>query len=147
MYGYEIPSYAKEWERAFKHYDPKLRLRWSLDQAPMKFLLERKSAYFYWPDWVERGTDRAVQLKDSFRKVMVVAPNELKYVLESLALSDIQRLGGARLVADRFDAADDKEIELMNRQHYAELEAASSDVYDRLAWEEKRRVSMAGYGL
>ena len=147
MYGYVIPSYAKEWQHKFKQYDPKLRLRWSVDQAPGRFLLERKTIYFYLPDWVERGTDRAIQLKDCYRKVMVVAPNELRYVLESLALTDIQRLGGAKVLAERLLLAEDKEMELMDRQRNADLEAVSSEAYDYLAWREQRRISMGGYGV
>ena len=143
MYGYEIPRYAKEYLSEWRRSDSALRLRWSQDQQGM-FILERKTVYRVAPAYyVERGSDRAIQFKDRYRMVFRFQPNEIQYVARSLALTDAQRYGGGKALATRLEAAEDKETELMDRAYRNECEAAASELYDMLAWEEKRRVSLA----
>ena len=141
MYGYSIPRYAREYLAEWRHDDRFLRLRWSLD-LPGKFILERKTRYLADYEFT-RGTDRQVQYKDEYRKVFTFWPNEIQYVRFSLTMTDIQRAGGAQAMAERMQAADEKEWDLAQRAQTSEFEAISGEVYDRLAWAEQRRVSMA----
>ena len=143
MYGYSIPRYAKEYLTVWQGNDRLLRLRFSLDQ-PGAFILERKTVYKVQPAYpIRRGGDRAVQQKDGYRMVFRFWPDEIQYVSYSLALTDAQRYGGGKRLAAMLDSADDKENELMDRAFRNECEAAASELYDMLAWEEQRRVSLA----
>ena len=143
MYGLAIPRYAREYLSEWKRSDRHLRLRWSLDQ-PGAFILERKTKYLFPPGHgVKLGTDRAIQLKDDYRKVFTFWPNEIKHVAFTLAVSDVQRLGGAKELSARLIESDDNDKRLLDRAYRANIEAATSDLYDRLAWEEKRRISLA----
>ena len=139
-------SYLRDYERDLQHYDGFLRLRESIDEYPGQIMVERKTRYIFFPDGVELGTDRAVRYRDQYRMVMVVRSGELPYVRRSLALTDVQRLGGAKVLEARINEAEDKEKELRNRAMQMELEAMSSDAFDFLAWREGRRVSMGGHG-
>ena len=138
-----IPRYAREYSREWKRYDRFLRLRWSINEAPDRFILERKTRYLTFPDDVVLGTDRAVRYKDGYRRVYIVAPNELRWVLDSLRLHDIQRVGGAAGLSRQLLEAEEKAEELLNRRNRAEMEAVSGDVYEEFAWSEGRRISMA----
>jgi hypothetical protein len=140
MYGYDVPRYIREYLSEWRRYDRQLRVRRSLD-LPGMYILERRTVYRVdYP--AQRGTDRAVQLKDSYRMVFRFWPNEARYVTYSLALADSHR-EGAKDMARRLDTADAKEIELLDRRYISDCEAVASDLFDRLAWEEKRRVSFA----
>jgi len=130
MYGYEIPRFARAYERDFKHYDRFLRLRWSLDE-PGKFILERKTRYLTDHPF-QRGTDRQVQYKDEYRKVFTFEPRQIHQVLEALKLTDIQRHGGANALADSLDAHDVRVWELAARARHAEFEDIASEHWDRL---------------
>jgi hypothetical protein len=141
MGGYDIPRYAKEYLREWRRHDRLLRLRWSQDE-PGRFILERKTKYLYPPDNFKRGSDRAIQLSDGYRRVFVFNPNEIHLVIATLRASDVHRLG-ARALGRELDAQDDREMAMIDRARIAEFEAIASDHYDRLAWEEKRRVVVA----
>ena len=106
------------------------------------FILERKTRYVWDTDDFVRGTDRAVQLKDEYRTVMRFAPADIRFVKGSLESYDIQRKGGAKLVAERMKQSDERERELLDRRHRDEMEAVSSEAYDYLAWREGRRVAV-----
>ena len=136
----DVPSYVREYERQWKRYDRFLRVRHSLD-SPGMYILERKTRWLHDYDF-RRGTDRQVQLKDDYRQVYKVWPNELKYVLGSLKAHDIQAHGGAKALADRLDAMEDKTVELVDRAHLAETEALSGEVYDHFGWIEGRKISV-----
>lgn len=141
MYGYDVPRYVREYLRSWRNYDRLLRVRWSLDE-PGKFILERKTRYLSDHPFTY-GTDAQVQYNDSYRKVLVFEPRDIRFVLSSLKMTDIQRLGGAKEYAARLLEAEDREMELIDRARIAEFEAIASEQYDRLAWAEQRRVSMA----
>ena len=145
MYGKDLPSYAREYLRTWQREDRFLRLRRSLD-VPGAFILERKTFYAYQPDdeivWLP--SDRSVQLKDSYRMIFRFWPNEIKHVAASLALSDIQRLGGAKLLAERIRETEERERDLMERYAHGEREAAAGEMYERLAWLEGRRATVGG---
>mgnify|MGYP001570773592 len=141
MYGHELPRYVREYERDLQRYDRFLRLRWSLDY-PGLFLVERKTHYLTFPE-VPRMTDRAVQLNEHRRPILLVKPSELRYVRRSLELTDIQRLGGAKALAEQLLVADEKERELVDRAVHSHFMDLSGEAYDFLAWREGRRVSMA----
>jgi len=130
MYGYSIPNYGREYEREFQRYDRFLRVRWSLDE-PGKFILERKTRYLT-DHLFQRQTDRQVQYKDEYRKVFTFEPRQIQHVLQSLKLTDIQRYGGAKALADVMDAYDDHVWELAARARHAEFEDIASEHYDRL---------------
>jgi hypothetical protein len=140
MYGYEIPRYAREYLAEWRRYDRFLRLRWSLDYPGM-YILERKTRWLSDHDFA-RGTDAQVQFKDGYRKVFLVAPCDIRFVSPSLQKFDIQKHGGAKALADELDRQDDKEHELIDRARVAEFESIASEHYDRIAWEEKRRVAV-----
>lgn len=142
MYGHELPRYVREYEQDIQHYDRFLRLRWSLD-SPGLFLVERKTRYLTFPD-VPRMTDRAVQYSEGYRPVLLVKPSELRFVRRSLELTDVQRYGGAKVLADRLDEADERERELVDRAIYSNFEDLSGEAYDWLAWREGRRVALRG---
>lgn len=141
MYGYDIPRYAKGYLREWRKYDRLLRLRWSLDE-PGKFILERKTRYIMDHPF-KYGTDAQVQYNDSYRRVFVFEPRDIRFVLGSLQLTDLQRLGGAKEHAERLLLAEDRERELMDRARIAEFEAIASEHYDRIAWDEQRRVAVS----
>lgn len=140
MGGYDIPSYAKRYLAEWRHHDRLLRLRWSQDE-PGRFILERKTKYLYPPDDFKRGSDRAIQLSDGYRKVLLFNPNEIHLVAVTLRASDVQRLG-ARALANQLDERDDAEVRMIDRARIAEFEAIASDHYDRIAWDEKRRIAV-----
>lgn len=143
MYGLDIPAYAREYLKEWRRDDPKLRLRMSID-VPGAYVLERSSVYrFPAADEVERGTDRAIQLAHGYRTVVRFWPNEIKYVKRHLWLTDIHRRGGAKAVDMMMDDLEEKETELLDRAFRTESDAAASELYDMLAWEEKRRVAVA----
>ena len=144
MGGYNIPRYVKEYLREWRAYDRLLRVRWSQDVYGA-FVLERKTRYLYPPadDMVTRGTDRAIQLTDGYRKVFLFWPGECKYVLASLQRCDVQRYG-AKYLGRMLDEDDEREEALLERARIAEFEAIASEHYDRIAWEEKRRVVVMG---
>jgi len=142
MYGYEIPRYAKEYLQEWRRDDRFLRLRWSLDY-PGVYVLERKTRHLEFPD-LPLSTDRAVQYKDGYRLVVHVPPYLIHRVRQFLVDTDLQRHGGAKVVADQLDALDEWEYQQTQRRNTAEFEAISSDVYDRFAWDEGRRISMGG---
>lgn len=138
MFGESIPCYAREYLREWQRYDRFLRLRWSLDE-PGRFILERKTRYT--TDHVfERGTDRQAQLADGYRMVMRFDPRDIRWVLRSLQLTDIQRRGGYKALAEELRLDDDRAVELVDRAGRAEFEAVASEHFDRIAWDEKRRV-------
>ncbi len=142
MYGYDVPNYVREYAREWRRYDRFLRVRRSLDH-PGQYLVERKTRY------VEKfpckaGTDRQIQYKDEYRQIYCFWPMDIKYVMPSLRASDIQNLGGAKILARDMEARDDWAKELKNRKDHDDFEMASSAAYDRMAWLEGRRVSMAG---
>ena len=141
-----IPTYAREYERAWRKHDAFLRLRWSLDEYG-KYILERKTRYVYFPNERPASPDRRKQLTDGYRKVFTFWPNEIQYVLQSLQRTDVQRLGGAKKLAADLEASEAKIEELMDRQHNTDREAAGGEAYERLAWLEGRRVSMGGRGV
>ena len=142
MYGHDLPRYVREYERDIRRYDRFLRLRRSLD-SPGLFLVERKTRYLEFPD-VPRMTDRAVQYNESYRPVLLVKPSELRFFRRSLELTEIQRYGGAKALADRLDEVDDRERELVDRAVYSNFEDLSGEAYDWLAWHEGRRVALRG---
>lgn len=126
---------AREW----RTYDRFLRLRWSLDE-PGKFILERKTRYL--DDYpFRRGTDRQIQLKDDYRRVVLVEPRELGFVNAHLRRTDIQRLGGANLLAARMQQAEDSWVSAQDKGMRDVFDAAGSEAYERLAWLEGRRVA------
>ncbi len=139
MYGMELPRYVREYQRDIRNYDRFLRIRRSLDH-PGLYLVERKTRYTAFPD-ISLMTDRAVQHKDHYRPILLVKPSELRYVRRHLALTDIQRLGGAKAVAEMLDSVDDRELDLLDRRIRGDYEAISGDAYDWLAWREGRRVA------
>jgi hypothetical protein len=141
VYGYQIPRYVREYLVDWRHYDRLLRVRWSLDH-PGRFILERKTRYITEHPF-RYGTDAQVQYNDGYRMVFVFDPRDIRYVRGSLELTDLQRLGGAKVHSARLLAAEAKELELMDRARVAEFEAIASDHYDRLAWAEQRRISMS----
>ena len=145
MGGYDIPTYVRSYLREWKAYDRLLRARWSQDE-PGRYILERKTRYIFPPheEVIRRGSDRAIQLNDGYRKVFSFWPNEIRYVGPSLRHFDIQRLGGAKQLARDLTEAEAHEEALLDRARVAEFEAITSHLYDRHAWAEKRRVSMAG---
>ena len=142
MYGYDLPAYVREYVRQWQQYDRFLRARRSLD-VPGSYVVERKTRYIAGLPFT-RGTDRQVQLKDGYRTIMRVWPRELRDVLGSLRLTDIQARGGAKVLANALDAIDTANWESEDRRRLSELEARSSDAYDTLAWSEGRRVSFRG---
>lgn len=142
MYGYDIPRYARDYEREWRRYDRFLRLRWSLDQ-PGHYILERKTRYLSDHPFAF-GTDQQVQYKDEYRKVFTFTPGQIRFVAEYLRITDIQRMGGAKAVADMLDAYDETSWEMAARARTSEFEAIASEHYDRLAWEEGRRVAVKG---
>lgn len=145
MYGYSIPRYAQQYLAEWRREDPDLRLRRSMDLYGA-YILERKTVYKHPPHegFVERGSDRAIQLKDGYRLVFRFWADEIQWVARSLALTDIHRLGGAKALENRLSEGEDKVEQLLDRAYRADCEAAASELFDRLAWEEKRRVSLAG---
>ena len=138
-----IPNYAKEYERRFQSYDRFLRLRYSYDE-PGKYILERKTRWPAFPAERPKSQDRCRQLSEGYRKVFTFWPNEIQHVLQSLQRTDIQRLGGAKGFGRELEAHEAKVEELMNRRHNNDREAAGGEAYERLAWLEGRRVSLAG---
>jgi hypothetical protein len=142
MGGFQIPQYAKQFLTEWRKYDRLLRLRWSQDVYGA-FILERKTRYLYPPaiDDIERGSDRAIQLTDEYRTVLRFWPNEIQHVISTLRRSDVQRLG-AKAMANELDEQDARELDLIDRAMRAEFEAIASEGYDRIAWEEKRRVAV-----
>lgn len=142
MYGYTVANYVREYEREWQRYDRFLRVRRSLDHPGM-LLVERKTRYIEkFPCRV--GTDRQVQYKDEYRQIYCFEPRDIKYVLPSLKACDVQARGGAKVVARDMEVRDDWAKELKNRKDHDDFEMASSAAYDRMAWLEGRRVSMAG---
>ena len=139
----DIPSYARDYERRWQTYDRHLRLRRSLDY-PGRFILERRTRYLDDHDFV-RGTDRQIQLRDHYRKVLILRDSDFPFVAAHLRRTDIRRVG-AREFERVLDAADEAARVAEERQHLSDLEAAGSDAYDFLAWREGRRVSMGGHG-
>lgn len=130
--------------REWQSYDRFLRLRWSLDE-PGQFILERKTRYL--DDYpFRRGTDRQVQLKDDYRRVVLVEPRELEFVHAHLRRTDIQRLGGAKLLAARMQQTEDTWESAQDRAMQAVFDTAGGEAYERLAWLEGRRVA-GGFGL
>lgn len=138
-----LPRYTKEYIQEWRQYDPKLRLRRSIDEYGM-YLLERKTRYIFNPPFRPSSADRCVQLNDDYRKVLAFWPNEIHLVRDFLRRYDIQRLGGAKELGQKLDADETRLQELMERKHKADLEAASGEAYERLAWMEQRRISMSG---
>lgn len=138
-----LPNYAKEYERGWQRYDRNLRLRRSLDH-PWHYILERRTRYLV-DHPATLGTDRAVQLKDHYRKVLLLKPSEFKYVEAHLRDTDIRRIG-----AKEFERVLDKQDEIARateeKDRLSDLDAVGSEAYDFLAWREGRRVAMGGYG-
>ena len=143
MYGLEIPQYAREYLREWRREDRFLRLRWSQDEYG-KYLLERKTRYTSYPVDRPARRDRCIQLAHGYRTVLMFWPNQIREVAATLAHTDIQRLGGASSLARELDEHDRRERERLEREGHAEFEAIASEHYDRLAWSEGRRVSLAG---
>ena len=141
-----IPTYAREYERKFQKYDRFLRVRWSEDEYG-KYILERKTRFVFYPVDRPASPDRRIQLTQGYRKVFTFWPNEIRYVLQSLQRTDVQRLGGAKKLAADLEASEAKVEELMDRQHNTDREAAGGEAYERLAWLEGRRVAMGGHGV
>lgn len=142
MYGYNVASYVREYEREWRRYDRFLRVRNSLDDPGM-LVVERKTRY---PEKFpcRAGTDRQVQYKDEYRQIYKFWPADIKYVMPSLKATDIQNQGGAKVLARDLEARDDWSEEIEKRKGHDDFEMASSAAYDRFAWAEGRRVSMAG---
>lgn len=142
MYGYDLPSYVREYQKMFQKYDRFLRVRRSLDNPGM-YVVERKTRYIEKLE-CKYGTDRQVRYKDDYRLIYKIWPCDFKFVMDSLRATDIQKQGGARRLADELDARDYEEQVRIQRKNHDDFEQASSSAYDRLAWAEGRRVSMAG---
>lgn len=141
MYGYEVPHYVREYLYEWRRNDRLLRVRRSLDNPGM-YILERKTVYL--ADCpARRETDLAVQRKDGYRTVLLFWPNEIQFVSFTLWANDIQRRGGAKIVAAEMLNEEERVEELLDRAYRLEVEAATGELYDRLAWEEKRRISLA----
>jgi len=105
-------------------------------------MVERKTRYVEkFP--CKRNTDRQVQYKDEYRQIYKFWPNEIKYVLPSLMEHDIQRYG-AKTLARMLEDHDDRVKETKVRKDHDDFEMASSAAYERMAWLEGRRISMAG---
>lgn len=142
--SYYIPRYAREYLAEWRRNDRFLRLRWSLDD-PGLYILERKTRYLdTYP--FHRGTDRQVQLNDSYRKVLSFEPRMIQFVSEHLRLNDIQRFG-ANYLAARLRQAEEREEDQLSKSRMSEFEAQGSEAFDFLAWREGRRVSLGGHGL
>lgn len=139
MYGYDIPRYAREKDAEIKRYDRFLRIRWSLD-VPGAFIVERKTRYLTDHPF-RRGTDKQVQLKDEYRTILRLWPNQLKDLMGFLKRADIQRTG-AKQLANELDAMDDRDREREERARRDEFEALGSEAFDFLAWREGRRVAV-----
>jgi len=140
MYGYDIPSYVREYARAWQRYDRFLRVRRSLD-SPGMYCVERKTRYIEkFP--CQFGTDRQVQYKDEYRQIYKIWPADLKYVMASLKATDIQAQGGAKALADRLDLLDEMDRYKQDVAHRSETEALASEVYDHLGWIEGRKIAV-----
>lgn len=137
-----LPNYAKEYERRWQLYDHSLRLRRSLDY-PGRYLLERRTRYLVDHPAI-LGTDRAVQLKDHYRKILLLVDADFPYVEGHLRASDIRRIG-----AKEFERVLDKQDEIARateeKDRLSDLDAVGSEAYDFLAWREGRRISMGGH--
>lgn len=142
MNGYDLPRYVRNYERELQRYDRFLRIRHSLDQ-PGFYVVERKTHYRDTHPFIQ-GTDRQVQYADEYRQIYRLAPVDLRHVLTSLQASDIQAHGGATALANLLDASDDAQRLREDRYHHDLWEAASGEAYERMAWLDGRRVSMAG---
>ena len=139
MYGYGIPTYVKTLVKEWRGYDRFLRMRNSLDE-PGKFILERKTRYLDDYPFVY-GTDRQVQLKDEYRRVVVVEPRELQFVRDHLRITDIQRWGGAKRLAEVQRVAEENDRARQERSSQTVFEAAGDAAYEHIAWAEGRRVA------
>ena len=144
MYGYAIPAYARDYEREWQRYDHHLRLRRSLD-FPGRFLLERRTRYLADHPAV-LGTDRAIQLKDHYRKVLLLRDSDFRFVAAQLRATDVRRIG-AKELGRVLDAQDEATRASEEKYRLSDLEAVGSDAYDFLAWREGRRVAMGGHGV
>ena len=142
MYGLEIPRYAREYLRKWQRDDRFLRLRWSQDE-PGRYLLERQTRYTNYPVDRPARRDRCIQLAHGYRSVFSFWPNEIQFVREALDRTDIQKYGGARVLAQTLDAQDEAEEERLARARRSEFEAVSSEAYDSLAWREGRRIAVS----
>ena len=135
-----IPRYMREYQMEWRRYDRFLRVRHSLD-TPGQYLLERKTRYLTFPD-IPLGTDRAAQMRDSYRPVWHFWPNEVSLVSLNLRLQDLQRLGGAKRYHETLLGWEEVEERLQDARHRADLESVAGELYDRHAWAEKRRVTV-----
>lgn len=136
-----IPTYAREYEKKWQRYDRHLRLRRSLD-FPGRFLLERRTRYLADHSFVS-GTDRQIQLRDEYRRVMLLVAADFPFVADHLRRTDIRRIG-AKEFERVLDAEDEARRATEEKDRLSDLDATGSEAYDFLAWREGRRVSMSG---
>ena len=135
----DIPSYARDYERRWRQYDRHLRLRRSLDY-PGRFILERRTRYLVDHDYLP-GSDRQIQLRDHYRRVLILRDADFPHVYAHLRQTDIRRIG-AKDFERVLDATDEAARAARERSNLSDLEATSSEAYDFLAWREGRRVSV-----
>lgn len=147
--------YNKRLQRAY----PELRMRWS--DVRECWLLEQRAYYARLdinPEKYPRDAlDTFIQHRDGYFLTGMYAPRDLPNVdrlIQFLYAHDVRRmdLGGgsdadrAARLADMYDARDAAYRAKLKRENSFEHTGAGAELYDQLAWEEKRRVSVPNSG-
>lgn len=144
------PTPPREFVSALRQYDADLRIRWGVRQQ--LWIIERDMRK--WPRLKQYqgeqplgSSDRAQDLYDGWREgyvhVMNVHPTLLDHrVFRVLAEADAWRQGGMKVLVDQMEAEEAKADAQFERERHNFHEAAAKDLYETVAWDEKRRVSL-----
>lgn len=145
------PHYNERLQRAY----PELRMRWS--EVRETWLLEQRAHYARLDinpaDYPRNALDTFIQHQDGYFLSGMYEPRSLPQVdrlVQFLYAHDTRRLdlgGGsdadrARRLADMYDTRDAAYRTKLKRDNSFEATGAGGELYERLAWEEGRRVSV-----
>lgn len=136
----------KDVERQLQNYDSALRIRWSNQRG--RWSVERRvtNGHFnvdrpYSPD-----SDRYYHVRDGYLPIGTLPPRseffswEVEEILKNLYEGDIWAHGGADKMNAQLDVELDEQHTTLDRDMISENEARAGDMYDSLAWKNKRRI-------
>lgn len=145
------PTPPAEIARALTAYSSSLRLRWGVRMQ--KWIIEKhvddrvgqllKTAPH--PYKSARGHDLADGWRDGYDHVLTVAPEligNVPLVMQHVADADLWRAGGREALNRRLEEQDEQAERAADKALAHFSTAAASEMYDRLAWGDGRRVAV-----
>jgi hypothetical protein len=141
----------REFVSALRSFDADLRIRWQV--RTKLWAIERKMPPRLRTYLAEQppanpwSGDRSLDLFDGWRDgyvhVMNVHPSLLDHrVFAHLAEADAWRKGGMTALVDQIEEEERQREAAFERERHNFHEAAGKDLYDTIAWDEGRRVSL-----